>query len=281
MIRELLILKLSRLLPLKELRSVASSEHRISKKYNLLKKNVSESVKEEAELILKECEALNINVVPFYNDAYSKKLKTISNPPVLLFAKGDINLLNKPSFSIVGTRDADIKACEWTKEFVSNSPSNKVIVSGGAIGIDISAHKAALESNKSTICVLGSGINNIYPLINKPIIEEIFDKGLVISEVPPNERVDRYKLLDRNRITSGLSDSILIVASREKGGTMKQCDVAVSQKRKIVCPNPKLNLTPQEGILKILDKGIATVIDEANDQKSQENTYQSELLMYN
>ena len=172
--------------------------------------------------------------------------------------------MNTPSISIVGTRLASKKSLEWTYSSSKTlSDFGFAIVSGGAIGIDSSAHRGALDSAGNTICVLGSGIGNIYPKENIPLINSIFERGLVISENIPNQNVNRFNLLERNRITSGLGNKLLLVATKSNGGAMSQYKVALSQKKEIFCPSPELGLEPTEGINQIIkeNKNIMLIKD--------------------
>lgn len=215
------------------------------------------------EKILDFCKENKIHVISYFDEIYPSNLKKISSPPLLLFAKGNLDLLKMPSISIVGTRQASKKSVDWaynsSKELAN---LGYVIISGGALGIDTAAHKGAL----GTICVLGSGLNNLYPKENVSLFETISQKGLLISEHAPENHVSPVSLLERNRITSGLGDKILIVCTKLKGGAMSQYKVALSQKKEIFCPNPDLSLEPIEGINQIVrDNKKVKVINEVKD----------------
>lgn len=202
--------------------------------------------------VLTDCKLNKINIVTYFDKSYPANLKLINSPPLILFTKGNLSLLSKPSISIVGTRQASSNTIEWTYKIAQElANAGYSIISGGALGIDFAAHKGALDSNGDTICVLGCGLNNIYPKDNSYLIEEISNKGLVISEYPPRAHVNRFSLLERNRITSGLGDRLLLVSTKISGGAMSQYKVAVSQKKKIFCPHPDLRLEPVEGIIKV------------------------------
>jgi DNA processing protein len=214
------------------------------------------------EKILDFCENNGISILTFFDMDYPNNLKKISSPPLVLFTKGNLELLKKPSLSIVGTRAASDNTIKWAHK-ISRELSNSgyVIVSGGAIGIDAAAHQGALDGTGNTICVLGSGLNKIYPKENLRLIESISKKGLVISEFYPDHNVDRISLLSRNRITSGLADGLLLAATKTSGGAMSQYKIAASQKKQIFCPHPDLGLEPTEGIKQIIktDKKIKLI----------------------
>jgi DNA processing protein len=215
----------------------------------------------EYEKTLNECSARDIKVITFFDPEYPINLKRIGTPPLVLFAKGNIDLLKMPAISIVGTRQASSKSLGWAYNSAKElSNLGYVIVSGGALGTDTAAHKGSLENGGKTICVLGSGIENIYPQENKELIEEISRKGLVISENMPDRNVNRIYLLERNRITSGIGNKIVIVATGITGGTMAQYKVAVSQKKEIYCPQISLKLEPTEGIKTIIDNNSKVIV---------------------
>lgn len=208
--------------------------------------------------IIEKCKKENIKVITRLDSKYPDRLKSIDSPPVVFFAKGNLSLLYQDSLSIVGSRDSDSRSLKWTKELAEELSHEKVIISGGAKGIDTAAHEGALEGSGKTICVLGSGIKNIYPEENNELIKKILDQGLVISTLPPEKNVMKYSLLERNRINSGLGDGMLIVTSGNSGGTMSQYKDALRQGKTIICPSPSLNLTPTEGIEKMINEGDAT-----------------------
>lgn len=204
------------------------------------------------------CKKSNIALYSYFDKEYPSKLRKISSPPLVIFTKGELELVNRPAISIVGTRSASIESLNWTLDISKKlSALGYVIVSGGAKGIDAAAHKGALETGNNTICVLGSGLNNIYPEENIDLINKIMDKGLVVSEYPPLHHVSHITLLERNRITSGLGDLIVVAASREEGGAMSQVKVALSQNKRVFCPHPDLNLKPNGGILKLIRENKA------------------------
>ncbi len=209
---------------------------------------------EHSKKILDFCEKENIRVITYFDSNYPKKLKNLSSPPIVLFMKGNLELINLPSIAMVGSRNSSSQALEWTYDASKKIAScGFVIISGGARGIDSYAHKGALESHGKTICVLGSGFSNIYPNDNKPLIDSIMKQGLVITEYLPEVHVNRFSLLERNKITSGLSDKVLLVAATIKGGAMSQFRVALSQKKHIFCPSVSLKLEPTAGITEILN----------------------------
>ena len=218
------------------------------------------------EKIFQYCLKSNITLMPFYDKNYSRKLKMINSPPALLFAKGRIELLNRPSIAIVGSREVAERTIEWTKNISKElSKEDYVIISGGAKGVDAAAHLGALEENGNTICVLGCGFDNIYPKENIDLIKKIGERGLLLSEYPPFSNTRPIALLERNRITSGLSDLVLVTSCKEQGGAMSQIKTARSQNKIVLFPNPELGLTPNKGVIKFSKEKNITLVDNSND----------------
>ncbi len=230
------------------------------------------------ENVMDYCNKNAIKIVSYFDDEYPARLKKIKQAPALLFMKGDISLLNKPSIAIVGTRHPSDKSLRWAlnaSRYVA--AKGYVVVSGGAVGIDTAAHMGALNYGQ-TICVLGCGFAKLYPTENLDMFTLIGKRNLLLSEYLPNHPPTKASLVERNRITSGLSDSVIIVATGIKGGSMWQFNHAQSQKKLIFCPNPNLDLKPNDGIRELLARKkvipindvseIFPVMGSANSQKT-------------
>jgi len=206
--------------------------------------------------VIHECKENKIQIVAFFDSEYPDSLRRIPYPPLTLFLKGDTFLLKTLKVAIVGTRKANEEAKKWAFEKARIFAENDItVVSGGAIGIDASAHKGTLELSKGkTICVLGSGFFKMYPKENISLFEEIGKRGLLVSEHLPNFPGSRISLIQRNRITSGLSNVIIVVASGTHGGAMVQIKIAFEQRIPIFCPKLSLNLEPNEGLRQVIDE---------------------------
>ncbi|MCL2586895.1 MAG: DNA-processing protein DprA [Firmicutes bacterium] len=182
--------------------------------------------KAELESFIRNCTEQGIVIVTMKSERYPKSLLNLEAPPIVLYCKGNLGLLEKPAVAIVGTRDCtrygqDV-ATRFAKEFAGRG---LVVVSGLADGIDAAAHLGAGIEN--TIGVLGNGLNVFYPKGNTKLQKDMFQKGLVISEYLPNTPVARYNFPWRNRIVAGLSQALLIVEADIKSGTMITKDWAL------------------------------------------------------
>jgi len=205
---------------------------------------------EYQSFIINVCEKENIKIIPFYSEDYPLRLKNLPDAPLTLYALGNIDLLKGKKMAIVGSRESDENAKNWAYALSSELVRNGIIiVSGGAKGIDYQAHKAAIDMGGKTICVLGSGLLKTYPADHRDLFNEIKLKGLLLSENPPDRKVDQIALIRRNRIISGISSGIVLATSSTKGGSKTQMKIAYSQRLPIFCPEISLGLLPNEGII--------------------------------
>ncbi|MEW6529185.1 MAG: DNA-processing protein DprA [Candidatus Micrarchaeota archaeon] len=197
-----------------------------------------------------ECKEKDIHIVPLIDPDYPKQLNYLSSPPLTLFLIGNTNLINDKKIAIVGTRNPDKKAVDYTFSLSKKIAEHRLtVISGGASGIDAAAHKGALSiNNGKTISILGAGFNHPYPPENIDLFEQIKEKGLLVSEHLPNFKGSRISYLQRNRITSGLSDALFLVAATKSGGSLTQIKIAHSQRKLIYCPKLEQNILPNDGV---------------------------------
>ena len=188
---------------------------------------------------------------------YPEKLRKIKNAPKQLFFKGNIELLSTDSISIIGSRACSIEGIQQAKKFAGElSKYGITIVSGMAVGIDTAAHIGALEVSGSTIAVLGSGFNNIFPKENIKLFDEIIKKGgLVVSEYAPSIEPNSKNFLERNRIISGLSDGILVIEAAYRSGTSVTCKIGKEQNKEIFCVPHDLKNRYGVGTNKLIKNG--------------------------
>lgn len=231
------------------------------------------------ESIYNRCVNNKIDIISYFDKTYPEKLKAIGNPPLVLFLKGNGKLLDSETIAVVGSRKSSESALKYGLN-ISKELSKKgyVIISGGAIGMDTAAHKGALEDNGKTVSVLPSGFDNLYPKKNLELFSRIGKNGLLVSEYCPREKADKFSLLERNRITSGLSDCVFIVSSSAGGGAMAQFKCAYEQNRKIFCPAMNFGIEPFEGIQKLINARKAMPVGDANELIAQIKKAKNERL---
>lgn len=195
-----------------------------------------ESIKlSNAEPVIKMCEEKSQKIVPFTSSEYPNRLKTIYSPPALLYVNGKIpDIDNKISISIVGTRTPTEYGMNMAFDFAFKlAKSEAIVISGGALGIDITAHRGALMAKGECICVLGCGLDYNYLLKNKDTRDLISKNGAVISEYPPNTPPMKQNFPVRNRIISGLSLGVLVVEAGAKSGSLITARLAADEGRDV------------------------------------------------
>ena len=192
---------------------------------------------------------------------FPKCLKNIENPPQKIYCKGNLDLLNKYSISIIGSRSCSIDGINIAKSFAKDLVyQGLTITSGMAVGIDTAAHIGTLEANGNTIAVLGCGFNNIFPKENIKLFNRIIENnGLIISEYPPDECASSESFLARNRIVSALSIGILVIESAYRSGTSVTCRIGKEQNKKIFCIPHELNNKYGVGTNKLIKNGAYLV----------------------
>jgi DNA processing protein len=175
---------------------------------------------------IEEFKKLGIHVIKRGDKEYPQRLENLSQPPEVLYARGNLNLLLKPAVAIVGTRDCTRYGIDIAKRFAKKFvESGLVVISGLASGIDTAAHLGAGAEN--TIAVLGNGINYYYPQSNHALQDTIGEKGLLLSEYLPIHDGGKFTYPQRNRIVAALSKAVLIVEADLKSGTMITKDFAL------------------------------------------------------
>lgn len=153
------------------------------------------------------------------------ELSKLKKPPQKLYFKGDLSLMNATKIAIVGSR----KCSKYTKNLIislSNTLKNYgiCVISGAAIGSDISAHEGAFPN---TIAVFGNGLDQIYPAQNAKMIEKIYKNALALSEYEPDFKATAWSFLERNRIVVGLSKAVVIAQADIKSGSMASAKIAL------------------------------------------------------
>ncbi|MFZ3587935.1 DNA-processing protein DprA [Bacillus sp. DJP31] len=212
--------------------------------------------------MLEQYKSRNIQCITVFDSDYPIALKQIYNPPWVLYAKGNCQLLlNNRMIAIVGTRNPTSYGLKMTEYFVESLVANKwVTVSGLAKGIDAKVHKSTLQKEGKTIGVLGSGFNHIYPKENNQLASDMINTSLLITEYPPERRPQKWHFPARNRIISGLSLGTVVIEAKEKSGSLITAELALQQNREVFAiPGPinsdysiGTNLLIQEGAKLIL-----------------------------
>lgn len=187
---------------------------------------------------------------------YSKLLADTKEAPPFLFLKGNVHLLNEKSVCVVGSRNASSESMKKTERIVKPLIKRNIVVNAGlAKGIDTATHKSALENGGRTIAVIGTPINQYYPKENKELQKDIEEKGLVVSQFPPCNSVNRWNFLTRNATMSGISLATIIMETGETSGALKQADYALKQGRDVLIPQSAIDNPSIKWTKKYVSKG--------------------------
>lgn len=171
---------------------------------------------------------------------YEGALEHTDYPPAL-FTLGNTDCLSKPRVAIVGSRQTSSYGKAAAKKFAESlARSGITIVSGGAFGIDTCAHEGALEVGGSTVSVLPTGVDVVYPAANRPLFQRIVEKGCLVSQFAMGQKItDDSFFLNRNQVIAALSDAILIVEAPTGSGSLKTALAAIEQGKEVfVVPGP-------------------------------------------
>jgi DNA processing protein len=181
---------------------------------------------------LKSAEKLGLRILTPDDAAYPENLRNITDPPIVLYVKGELKEQDKLSLAIVGSRRASFYGLSSAEKFAAAlSACGFTVVSGMARGVDSYAHKGALKAGGRTIAVMGSGFRHIYPPENKKLAEEIAQKGAVVSEFPVDMKPLRENFPRRNRVISGLTLGTLVAEAAINSGALITADFALEQGR--------------------------------------------------
>jgi len=165
---------------------------------------------------------------------YPQQLKEIPDPPPILFARGDLDLMHFPQIAIVGSRNPSSTGLQIAYDFAQSlASSGFTITSGLALGIDAASHKGALNVQGATIAVTGTGLDRVYPAAHKDLATDIVATGLILSEFPPGTLAKANHFPRRNRIISGLCMGLLVVEAAKKSGSLITARMALEQNRDV------------------------------------------------
>ena len=211
-------------------------------------------------------EMLRDSVVTLADPDYPPILKEIVDPPLALHVRGDRSLLARHAIAIVGSRRASPYAVNAAKHLVAPlaSEATLVVVSGLARGVDAAAHEAALDAGGTTIAVLGTGIDVVYPKSNRALFRRIENEGLIVSEFPPGTPPLSQNFPIRNRIISGLSLGTIIVEATGRSGSLITARMAAEQGREVFAVPGSIFSKGTEGTHRLIQYG-AKLVHDAND----------------
>jgi len=201
-----------------------------------------------AEQELNFVETNNITTL-FYTDIeYPRRLKNCVDSPVLLYAKGNMDLNTRRVVSIVGTRRATEYGKELCRQLIEELQQYDVlVVSGLAAGIDTATHKESMKRGLQTVGVLGHGLEMMYPAGNRALAEKMQENGGILTEYPSGTIADSKNFPQRNRIVAGMSDATIVIEASIKGGALITAEIANSYNRDVFAFPGRINDEYSEG----------------------------------
>jgi len=214
----------------------------------------------KAEQVISKSEKASIKIHYYKEKSFPARLHQVSDSPIVLYSKGNIDLNGPRNIGIVGTRKATQYGLEATEEIIQQAKSaDPTIVSGLAYGIDIKSHKEALNAGLPTIAVLACGVDNVYPTRHRSIAEKMLEKGGLVSEYPVGTPADPRFFPARNRIIAALSDAVIIVEAAKKGGALITGNIAFSYDRPVFAVPGDLKSSHSEGCNNLIKQLKASI----------------------
>ena len=215
----------------------------------------------------------NNTVITLNDPNYPAQLKEISDPPPVLFVRGNPELLTLPQIAIVGSRNPSALGLEIAFNFAKTlSYCGFTITSGLALGIDAASHQGALKAKGYTIAVAGTGLDRVYPARHKDLATEIVNTGAIISEFPPGTAAKANHFPRRNRIISGLCQGLLVVEAAKLSGSLITARMALEQNREVFAIPGSIHNPLARGCNALIREG-AKLVETTQDILEELNQY--------
>ncbi|MFD2999017.1 DNA-processing protein DprA [Pontibacter toksunensis] len=220
----------------------------------------------EAEQVLKQAEEMEVQPLFYTSPKYPDRLKQIADAPVLLYYHGNSNLNQTRIISIVGTRQITSYGQNVTERIVEELKQyNVMVVSGLAYGVDIVAHRAALQAGMPTIGVMASGLDIIYPAAHRKYAERMLTQGGLLTENVFGTKPDAPRFPARNRIIAGMSDCTIVIEAAIKSGSLITADIAHSYDKEVLAVPGNITSPLSEGTNYLIKTNKAAAYTTAQD----------------
>jgi DNA processing protein len=204
-------------------------------------------------------------IVTLADADYPQALLNIADPPVLLYIKGRMELLAATSLAVVGSRNATVQGLQNSERFSdAASRAGLTIVSGLALGIDAAAHQGGLRGTGSTVAVIGTGIDVVYPARNRTLAHRLAEEGCIVSEYPLGMPPIAGNFPRRNRIISGLARAVLVVEAAAQSGSLITARMAAEQGRDVFAIPGSIHSPLSKGCHLLIKQG-AKLVESAED----------------
>jgi DNA processing protein len=199
-------------------------------------------------------------ILPYARGAYPARLKTIADPPPLLYVKGELKAEDERALAVVGSRSASEYGLRLTRELSQGLAGlGFTIVSGMARGIDAAAHEAALDAGGRTVAVLGSGVDVVYPPEHERLYQRICRQGAVVSELAMGTPPLSFHFPARNRLISGMGLGVVVVEATEKSGSLITAALALEQGREVFAVPGAAGASRSRGTHQLIRQGAKLV----------------------
>lgn len=216
------------------------------------------------------CAAHHIQILPYSSDSYPRLLKQreVADAPAALYYCGNAPLNRRRILSVVGTRrisEYGKQMCERLMEELSRLAPDILIVSGLAYGVDIHAHRAALDGRMDTVAVLAHGHDRLYPPLHKDTANRMTLQGGLLTEYPTGTVPDKGNFVRRNRIVAGMAHATLVIESAEKGGSLITASLAAGYGREVLAVPGRTTDEYSRGCNKLIRERTASLVTSAED----------------
>ena len=228
----------------------------------------SSALLEQAAKEIEFLERHQISALYFEDAEYPARLKECEDAPILLYSRGSEGLNTQRALSVVGTRKASSYGKELCRKIVldlGSMISDLVIISGLAFGIDVIAHRAALEAGIPTVAVLGHGLSTLYPNAHRETAKKICQQGALVTDFHSGMGPERNNFLRRNRIIAGMADATLVVESAASGGALITAAMASSYQLDVLAVPGRATDERSKGCNRLIKSNVAALVESADD----------------
>lgn len=207
-----------------------------------------------------------ISVHYFQSETYPDRLKHCIDSPLLLFSTGNIQLNKHKIISVVGTREVTSYGIDFCKNLIADlAPLQPIIVSGFAYGVDVVAHKAAMENHLQTIGVVAHGLNQIYPKSHKKYVSKMEENGGFMTEFWSTSNPEKENFVKRNRIVAGMCEATIVIESGERGGSLITANFANEYNRDVFAVTGRVSDKYSQGCNNLIKTQRANILTSAAD----------------
>lgn len=220
----------------------------------------------QAEQEFAFCENGQIRCLGLHDMAYPQRLRNCVDAPILLYYQGNADLNARHIVSMVGTRQITPYGKDLCRSFIRDLKAlcpDVLVVSGLAYGVDVHCHRAALDNGLPTVGVLAHGLDQIYPRHHHDTAAKMVGQGGLLTEYMSGTVIDKRNFVQRNRIVAGMAETVVVVESAAKGGSLITADIALSYDRQVWAFPGRVNDACSEGCNNLISSNSASLLTDA------------------